>query len=55
MDKEYFRNMLAEILEAHGVDWMESEEIVESIVERCDEEGMFELLAPLALKAELDD
>lgn len=55
MDKEYFRNLLSEILEAHGVDWSETEEIVDDIVDRCDEEGMFELLAPLTLKEESRD
>jgi hypothetical protein len=50
MDKEYYRNFLAEILEAHNIDWTEAEEIINDIVDRCDEEGMFELLAPLLLK-----
>ena len=54
MDKEFFRAMITEILEAHDIDWASAEEIVESIVERCDEEGLFELLTPLGLKEESD-
>ena len=47
--------MISEILEAHGIDWTDAEEIMESIVERCDEEGIFELLAPLTLRDDSRD